>query len=144
MNKPYKLYYTLISVLFIFNCRQQPEYSVEGKWQSLNDPSTVIEFMPDGKIDLYKSGTSFWGQVMPLGELEYFLKRVDQDWLDIIILKGKENFTNGRVEIVTPERIRIYFHKHHDILDLADEYHRTEDFTSYQDIMNKVLEQPEK
>jgi hypothetical protein len=56
---------------------------------------------------------------------------------------GTLEFYKGRIEIVDKNRIRIYFHKHHDILDVADEYYRTDGFNNLSKIMKKILKTPD-
>ena len=64
-------------------------------------------------------------------------------WYTFSALDGEDFFFKGRIEIINNDRIRIYLLKHHDILDLADEYHRTNDFSSYQTILSGIVEEPE-
>jgi len=118
-------------------------YDLEGKWQSLNDPETVVEFTDNTEIILYRGGKSFWSQATRNGELMYAITKRHNQWYDFEAFDGAELFTAGRIEIVDDNRVRIYFHKHHGILDLADEYYRTDDFNSYQAIMDKILQEPE-
>ncbi|MEL7124002.1 MAG: hypothetical protein AAFO07_31480 [Bacteroidota bacterium] len=49
-----------------------------------------------------------------------------------------KEFLKGKIEIVNPDRIRVYFYKHSNILDVADEYHRTDDFVSFQTLLDQV------
>jgi len=56
---------------------------------------------------------------------------------------GSTVFCKAKIEIVKPDRIRIYFLKHHGILDIADEYQRTNDYCSYQAIMKSILDSPD-
>jgi hypothetical protein len=56
---------------------------------------------------------------------------------------GETEFTRGKIEVVHPDRVRIYFFKHHDILDVADEYQKANDFKSYALIMDKILQEPD-
>lgn len=125
------------------SCSNQSQYKFEGKWQSLNDPETVIEFTGNTELILYRGGKSFWGQATKNGELRYEITKSKNLWFDFEAFDGADIFTKGRIEIVDDERVRIYFHKHHNILDLADEYYRTDDFNSYQTIMEKILKGPE-
>ena len=75
--------------------------------------------------------------------MKYEITNSRNNSIDFNTFDGEELFIKGRIEIVDDKRIRIYFHKHHNILDLADEYHRTDDFNSYQTIMEKILEELE-
>ncbi len=133
-------------ILFIgllMSCSNQSQYNLTGKWQSLNESETVIEFTGNKELILYRGGKSFWSQATKNGELKYEIKNVQNKWFDFEAFDGTELFTKGRIEIVDDNRVRIYFHKHHNILDLADEYYRTDDFNSYQTIMEKILKESE-
>jgi len=137
-----KSMFILIAGLLI-GCWSQSHYKLEGKWQSLNESETVIAFTSHKEIILYRGGKSFWGQITKNGEMKYEITNSHNEWMDFAAFDGDELFTKGRIEIVDDKRIRIYLHKHHNILDLADEYYRTDDFKSYQTIMEKILEEPE-
>nr|WP_321406421.1 hypothetical protein [uncultured Carboxylicivirga sp.] len=52
-------------------------------------------------------------------------------------------FIKGKIEVVHKDRIKVYLYKHHNIMDVADKYHRAEDFDSFGKNMNKILEEPE-
>ena len=62
------------------------------------------------------------------------------NWFEFAIRdqSGKE-FSKGRIEIVDYSRIRMYHHKHNDILDVADEYYRVVENESFEVIMSKFL-----
>ena len=45
-----------------------------------------------------------------------------------------------RLEKVNNNRIRIYIHKHHDILDIADEFHKAKDLYSYMEVMKNIAD----
>lgn len=109
----------------------------------LEESANVIEFTNDKKIVLYKDGKSFWGTVTVHGELNCQIARESKMWYTFSALDGEDFFFKGRIEIINNDRIRIYLLKHHDILDLADEYHRTNDFSSYQTILSGIVEEPE-
>ena len=125
------------------SCSGQSQYKFEGKWQSLNESETVIEFTANKELILYRGGKSFWSQATKNGELKYEITNSQNKWYDFKAFDGGDLFTQGRIEIVDDNRVRIYFHKHHNILDLADEYYRTDDFNSYQTIMEKILSESE-
>jgi len=122
------------------SCNPSDSYKFEGKWQSLNSPGSVIAFTPDKKMIFYKDKVSLWAQATKHGELTYKFTNVQGSWYHFELFDGNEFFTGGRIETVDENRIRIYFHKHHNILDLADEYYRTDDFDSFKPIMDKILE----
>lgn len=136
-------YTSIVIIVLVVSCMKQDRYNFGGKWQSLNESETVIEFTDNSEIILYRGGKSFWGQATRNGELKYKITKRHNQWYDFEAFDGAEMFTEGRIEIVDDKRIRIYFHKHHGILDLADEYYRTDDFSSYQAIMEKILQEPE-
>jgi hypothetical protein len=77
------------------------------------------------------------------GELNYEISKQSDDWYKLVTLDGTDEFYKGRIEIVDKNRIRIYFHKHHDILDVADEYYRTDGFNNLSKIMKKILKTPD-
>ncbi len=135
---PYRFWILLI--VLQWSCHPSDSYKFEGKWQSLNSPGSVVAFTPDKKMIFYKDKVSFWGQATKHGELTYMLTSIQGPWYHFETFDGDEFFTGGRIETVDENRIRIYIHKHHDILDQADEYYRTEDFDSFKPIMEKILE----
>lgn len=133
----------ILFISLLMSCSNQSQYKFTGKWQSLNESETVIEFTGNKELILYRSGKSLWSQATKNGELKYKIKNVQNNWFDFEAFDGTESFTKGRIEIVDKNRVRIYFHKHHNILDLADEYYRTDDFNSFQTIMEKILKESE-
>jgi hypothetical protein len=129
----------LLSIVFIFSgCKHENDFQFTGKWQSLNDSKSLIEFTADNHIILYRNGKSFWALASRHGELNYEISEEGDGWYKFAALDGVEEFLHGRIEIVNTDRIRIYFHKHHDILDVADEYHRTADFNNFSEIMREI------
>ncbi len=138
---PWKFWILLIALQW--SCNPSDSYKFEGKWQSLNSPGSVIAFTPDKKVIFYKDKVSLWSQATKHGELTYTFTAVQGPWYHFEAFDGNEFFTGGRIETVDENRIRIYFHKHHNILDLADEYYRTEDFDSFKPIMEQILSEPE-
>ena len=131
------LYYLFIQC-FCFSCEEPNNNPFQGKWQSLNDSHTVIEFTPEQKIILYKDSTSFWSLVTKHGELTCLIKKESTHWYTFDAIDGGDIFFKGRIETVKDGRIRIYLLKHHHILDLADEYSRTNDFHSFTSILNEI------
>lgn len=72
------------------------------------------------------------------------IERGEGEWNSFTIADESQNdFSEGRIEIVDTDRIRIYWHKHHDILDLADEFHRTVELESLNAILRKISKGPE-
>jgi hypothetical protein len=129
--------------MFDSSCETNADFSFLGKWQSLNYDSTLIEFTKDNKIILYIDEESFWAQVTLNGELNFKISKQSDVWYQLVTLDGADVFLNGRIEIVDDNRIRIYIHKHHDILDVADEYYRTDDFNNLSKIMREIKIKPE-
>lgn len=130
---------TALSILTAAVACKPDENNFEGKWQSLNDPHNVIEFTPDQKIILYRDSSSLWSSVTKYGELTCSLQKESTHWYTFDALDGDEIFFKGRIETVAGGRIRIYLLKHHDILDLGDEYSPTKNFHSYTSIMNDIV-----
>jgi hypothetical protein len=129
----------VLLIVLQWNCNPPVQYSFEGKWQSLNTPETVVEFTAEKEIILLRNKISLWGSATKHGELTYKFTSIQGDWYHFNLLDRDELFVKGRIETVDENRIRIYFYKHHDILDVADEYYRTDGFDNYQVIMDKIL-----
>lgn len=136
--------FLLITLLFTA-CNQQKEFNFYGKWQSLNDRGLVIEINKNGNYTLFRDGASFFANLADAGQLKIKIREEKQRWYSFKIADetSRKEFTKGRIEIVNEDRIRIYFHKHHDILDLANEFHRTENLTNFEAIMSKIQQEPE-
>jgi len=128
----------LISAVLSLSYRTDDDLFFIGKWQSLNDYSALVEFTADKKIILFKNEESFWVQATKYGELNYEISKQSEEWYKLVMLDGTDEFYKGRIEIVDKNRIRIYIHKHHDILDTADEYYRTDGFNNLSKIMKKL------
>jgi hypothetical protein len=124
-----------------YGCDKSEKPDIVGMWQSLNG-YTVLEFT-DNNVDLFRDGKPFWSIAAKEGKLNYTLKEIDKDWYQLRIMDGKKHFVNCKIEIVNKDRIRVYYFKHHGILDLADEYHRTKDFDSFKQIMKKIMNEPD-
>ncbi len=141
----YKSVYKIIFIILIFlSCHQEEKFNFYGKWQSLNEAGFIIEIDKNDRYDLYRKGKSML-EGLDVDELKIDIIRKTENWYRFKIedLPTKKEFSKGRIEIVSKNRIRIYFHKHHDILDVADEFHRTKDLTSYEQIINKIYKLPE-
>ncbi|MEM6725775.1 MAG: hypothetical protein AAF598_17170 [Bacteroidota bacterium] len=80
------------------------------------------------------------------GQLQISIENRNENWFTftIIDLADHQPFSKGRIEVVNQDRIRIYHHKHNNILDLADEYHRTSSFDSFEGIMDRLNPKKEK
>jgi hypothetical protein len=137
------IYFLIFSAIISLGYTSDDDLFFIGKWQSLNDYSALIEFTKEKKIILFKNEESFWVQATKYGELNYEISKQSDDWYKLVTLDGTDEFYKGRIEIVDKNRIRIYFHKHHDILDVADEYYRTDGFNNLSKIMKKILKTPD-
>jgi len=111
-------------------------YAIYDKWQSLNLVDNVIEFKMDGSYIAYSKG-------VPQIELQYKVVAREHGLIEIDILSGEDDPEPGKVtiQVINPERIRIYVWKHGDVLDVADEYHRTDDFDSMNAFLRKIIKQ---
>ncbi|MGD9994548.1 MAG: hypothetical protein AB7S69_14715 [Salinivirgaceae bacterium] len=138
-----RLLFLVLLPLIALSCESKNSFSFIGKWQSLNDESSLIEFTKDNKITLYRNGKSFWAQSTLNGELNCEISKQSDRWYKFVAFDGTDVFIKGRIEIVADNRIRIYFHKHHDILDVADEYYQTDDFNNHSKIMKEIMMLPE-
>ena len=111
-------------------------YSICNKWQSLNDIDKVLEFRKDGTYIAYIKGEA---QI----ELQYEVKARADGLIELDILFGEGDVNPGKVtiQIVNSDRIRMYVWKHGDVLDLADEYYRTDDFDSMNKFLREIIKQ---
>jgi hypothetical protein len=133
--------FLIIILLFeSFGFKMKQGDSLIGMWQSLNNANSVLEFTKDNKYILYINGNSFYAPANKNGELNYSIIKQENNWIEFQTRDGNEIVFNGKVEIVDNERIRVYIYKHHNILDVADEYYRTQDFDSFDKIMKKIME----
>ncbi|MCU4165405.1 hypothetical protein [Carboxylicivirga caseinilyticus] len=136
-----RLFYLLVIILLTGCSQKSVPFKFIGIWQSLNEYN-AYKFTADS-VDFYLEGEPFWSKAAKSGSLSYTINQKDNLWYDLRIMDGEELFVNGKIEVVNSDRIRIYLYKHHNILDLADEYIRAEDFDSFRKIMNKILKEPE-
>jgi hypothetical protein len=120
----------------IISGQDASNYSICDKWQSLNDIDKVLEFKKNGAYIAYNKGEA---QI----ELQYEVKGRADGLIEIDILFGEGDVNPGKVtiQIVNPDRIRIYVWKHGDVLDLADEYYRTNDFDSMNKFLKEIIKQ---
>lgn len=122
------------------SCDTADKFAFNDKWQSLNDRNFVIEITDSNNYIVYRNGDILFDELSGFDDLEISIIHRENDWFDFTIVdrNSMEAFTNGRIERKTNDRIRVYFHKHHDILDLADEFHRTNDLVSFDSIMKEI------
>ncbi|WP_367393073.1 hypothetical protein [Lewinella sp. LCG006] len=132
-------------VLLVSGCKQNSTTTFQGKWQSLNDKDVVVEFKPDNQYCLYRKGTLLYEGVNERGYLTYDISYKEKSWFDLVIYNESINdiFSKNKIEVVNEKRIRIYAFKHHDILDVADEYYKVADFDSFDRVMKQILSLPE-
>jgi hypothetical protein len=132
----------IMLVLCIISCRRAEPFDITGKWQSLNAQGG-FQITAQHEIDFYKDGLPLWSMAASNPPLKFQVISNDENWLSFRVMDGDELFIKGKMEQVNEQRLRIYLFKHHDILDIADEYHRANDFESYTSIMEGILKQPE-
>lgn len=144
---PMKLkFFWLASIVLLWSgCQQNSTTTFQGKWQSLNDKDVVVEFKPDNKYCLYRKGSRLYEGVNERGYLTYGITHNQKSWYDLVIYNESINdvFSKNKIEVVDEKRIRIYAFKHHDILDVADEYYKVADFDSFDRVMKEILSLPE-
>lgn len=140
-----KFFWFVSMVLLLSGCKQNSTTTFQGKWQSLNDKDVVVEFKPDNKYCLYRKGSLLYEGVNERGYLTYDITHNQKSWYDLVIYNESINdvFSINKIEVVNEKRIRIYAFKHHDILDVADEYYKVADFDSYDSVMQQILSIPE-
>lgn len=139
------LSFFLITLLLLTACHPKKQFNFYDKWQSLNDRGLVVEINKNGNYTLFRDGTSLYAQVESIGQLKIKIREETQRWYSFKIAdeNSRKVELKGRIEIVNEDRIRIYYYKHHDILDGADEFHRTENLTSFEAILSKIQQEPE-
>lgn len=116
-----------------FNTQQ-----LQGLWQSLNDPHRALQIDQQGNYALYTDGRNLLENIAGTGHLQFkIVKTQDAAHADFNIIdrSNQSIFVKGKVEIVDAQRVRFYFFKHNDILDVADEYYRTARFGNFDKIM---------
>ena len=132
---------SLSAIIAVSSCERQESYNFTGKWQSLNDSNYSIVISENLSFDQIRndSKVSFEG---PEGfdQLNIDIESVTDKWTTFEVREAtsSELFMHGRIEVVNQERVRIYFHKHHDILDLADEFYRNDNDEDLGVIMRKI------
>jgi hypothetical protein len=94
-------------------------------------------------VDLFNHGSPLWSLATCNGSLDYKISPLSEKRFRLLVKDGDSVFPHGKIEIVNNERIRIYVFKHHGILDVADEYQKTKDLDSYDQIMQVILQEPE-
>jgi hypothetical protein len=147
MNKHLKLIPALLLLTLmnrghcqlIIENQSASDYNFECKWQSLNNSALVLEFTGDGKYRSYIKGEISL-------EFEYQETSRGQGLIeiDLIFEDDIENPGKITIQIINKDRIRIFVWKHGDVLDLADEYHRTEDFESMSKHLKKIIKENKK
>lgn len=135
----------LLVVLISLSCNPEKDFDFQGKWQSLNEKGTVIDISESGDYEMFKDKSPFYENSGIIEGLKIRTYGKKGEWYKFVIEEGelKKEFLKGRIEIVDSDRLRIYVHKHHNILDVADEYHRVDDFNSFRKVMDKILAKPD-
>lgn len=133
----------LATVLGIIQCTPHVQNDIPGLWQSLNDPDLAIELTADNQLTIFRDQKSF----LTFTLVERNKKFGSQaHWLifngTALVPQSTDTVYAGiRLEKVNDMRIRFYIHKHHDILDIADEFHKAKDLHSYREIMDAIADQ---
>lgn len=132
---------SLITIVAISSCQNQEPFEFVGKWQSLNDSNYSIVIGENFSFDQIRNNrkVSFEG-LDKLNQLNIDIESMIVPWTNFEVreMTNSELFMHGRIEVVDQERIRIYFHKHHDILDFADEFYRNDNDEDLEEIMRKI------
>jgi hypothetical protein len=131
----------LILALLLIGCNHS-HYDFNGKWQSLNDPDVLIEFQ-DNTVSLLTAQQPLWNAVSQSGFLRYELQSERPNWYHLQVFDNDALFVHGKIEVVNDFRIRVYLYKHHDILDVADEFHRTKGLNTYRELLDSIAHLPE-
>ena len=120
----------------IISGQDATNYNICSKRQSLNDIDNVLEFKKDGTYIAYIKGEA---QI----KLQYEVKERVNGLIELDILFNENDVNPGKVtiQIVNSDRIRMYLWKHGDVLDLADEYYRTDDFDSMNKFLKEIIRQ---
>ena len=136
----------LFSLLILISCNGEVAFNFNDHWISLNG-GNGIRFEENGVYLFFKSGEDqpVNNDLLGIGKLKYELNHLKDDWFDLKVKEeGEDNlFMKGRVEVVSENRIRVYFFKHHDILDEADECHRSAKMNNFKGIMDSIKLIPE-
>ena len=141
------LYFNLMAYSqLIIEDQDVSTFELEGKWQSLNNRETVIEFLSEGVYITYSHGEVFFKFTYKVEELEDGLFTLeintpDLDARDETFKGATTEPQRATIQIVNQDRIRIYYWKHKEILDIADEYSRTDDLNSFKKLIKRAIEE---
>jgi len=137
------IYFSLILLLAILSCKNKVNFddrSIYGIWQSLNNKSSVVEFKENKDYNLYIDKESFYNKVEGYNQLKYKIVKINSfNNIEIETFNKNDSIFFSRIElqIIDKNRIRLYYLKHNHILDVADEYYRTDGFGHFDAIMRK-------
>ena len=130
----------LILLLFA-QCQSEKIFETSqlyGFWQSLNNRNQVLAFKSDGSFKNYVNETDLYSELDEWNTLHYKVyqvidaKRIELLFFDHIT---KKEYMRAEVHRVDDNRIRVLFLKHHHILDIADEFYKTDGFGNFEQIM---------
>lgn len=109
-------------------------YDLYSKWQSLNNDNLVIEFDTSGNYITYRDYEEFF-------RFQFQIDSVKNGIFNISHFVDEFDQKPGQstIQIVDDNRIRVYHWKHGNVLDIADEYYRTEDLTSFRKLIKRVM-----
>ncbi|MFN7116306.1 MAG: hypothetical protein ACK4TA_05865 [Saprospiraceae bacterium] len=136
-NKPYLFLILLFATAGCSNTAFDEE-QLQGLWQSLNDPHRVVSIDRYGTYTLYLKGENFSKNIAGFEQLQFQIVQtqdVRHADFNIVNPSNESVFVKGKVEMVNADRMRLYFFKHNNILDLADEYYKTDGFGNFEKIM---------
>jgi hypothetical protein len=136
--------YKIFVLLFfpvLLSCHHESNDNSEivGLYQSLNDPSRALEFTKSGYYIIYINGNPLIQEIADSSKLKYFYNKSRSQFnLDIFGEKNNLLVVKANLEVVDKNRIRVYIYKHHDILDVADEFYRTDGFNNFEKIIKDL------
>ncbi|PHN01043.1 hypothetical protein [Flavilitoribacter nigricans] len=132
-------------ILFSLAGCQSEQYfddtAIQGLWQSLNDREYAVAFREDGSFGNYTRDKDLFADLYEWNAIHYKVNKViDAKRVELILFDNitKKEFMRAEVHRVDENRIRILFIKHHNILDLADEFHKTDGFGNFEEIMDSI------
>lgn len=131
-------------LLFLFpflQCQPNKTFNItflQGFWQSLNDQGHAVAFKEDGCFANYSNEKDLLTNLYEWDVIHYKVHRViDNNRAELIFFDAttKKLLMRAEVHRVNRHRIRMLFLKHNHILDVADEYYKTDGFGNFDAIM---------
>jgi len=139
-----KHYYLIVLALILFlvsGCNNNQDF-IYGKWQSLNNSEKVIEFTEKGEYILYDHREPVFSENDKIGKVlfEYMPSKKHYN-LRLFGEKSNKTIQKAHIEVVDENRIRVFYFKHLNILDVADEFYRTDNLTDGDKIINRLYKE---